>query len=1224
MFALKSFVAESTHAANFIGNFDNRQGSIGISVTVRLSENTSTNCYTTSVYIPALTMSYRSFNVPNCDVTPYRLEWNTNCDFGNITPTLDISGTSYLYGNPVVHCTGTNSSVNITSSSCVNSAGVDTGNVSWTSPSGSDGANIDYYKIYRTLGSNPDLDNSPVTVDYVGNITYTTALTLAAPSTGSWNVAVKAFPPAPASTLATSTTSFNCGTGIINPTNLNANANCTGPTPPDNIRVDFNWVGAAPGSFNYVVLYSNAGGADGGANDLVANWPNTLTVATTDLQYIYKSTGWPQGSSYTWRVKATKVSDGTKYYSNASTFTTPSGCTTSFSPAVASYAPIVCASSSDAGGFAESGTDNYANANPDRVKFKWNRGSASPGGYGAIQEEVLQFGTDASFAGSFTSIPMPADATSSQKSQVVNYAFVDARTYYYRVNTKMNNAWYPSTPRKFVPPIDCIHSLGFQPGITPERYNSYCFGGLVYAHFNWKVINTLVPSFTSNTVFKIDRRPNASSSWTQVGTTPSLSWDIQDSTFTSVTEWRVTAYWNGVTASDVRVLGSLLPAAGCATSAPNPPSFEATFQAWQGPCNGPGGGTPSVYFRFSNTSTNESEYWVEISSEPFTGPASTSTTNNWGKIRINGYNGVSLPTRTSYSWDYYSPGGRTGILIGAGPLDTGDANPHTATTTDALVPLEGVTYYWRVKAVNDYGHSSYIYPDGSVIGSAYPSGKSITAPLCKPQYELSPAFVPDSWRNDVTVKSIGVAYGGAGYVQATTTVSITGGGGSGATATATVTGGQVTAVNVTNGGTGFTSAPTVTISGGAGVTATATATATISGGTVTRSFLAGETVTMSVEVANANLPTTASQSYPTSLYFYYKGNTGNVMPNCVTGSAQSTVPSDGDSPPPDQSYAVGAIQKNAKVTVPVRFNVGPTTGTFVAYAYVVPSCAFAGDPANGIDPDWSNNITPAGFTYTVGLNKWFESIGGDVGARNTISVGVDSKTALGRSQSDYLILAKKVGSLVKSKNNYVINNYTSATDVGLPISQVPNGGLYNYFAGKFRSRATGVDLCLPTNTFNSSNYGSAIRFCSGDLNIDVMRSVAGNAVFFIDGDLNINAQLLIQGGNDSTNTAVYIVKGNINVAVGVTDIQGVFITQKSFSDCASICTINSSANQLKVLGAVYADGTEGEGLKLGRTYLDQATNSANPTEVFTFSPKSLLPLSQLLATTNVGWKEIAP
>jgi hypothetical protein len=63
--------------------------------------------------------------------------------------------------------------------------------------------------------------------------------------------------------------------------------------------------------------------------------------------------------------------------------------------------------------------------------------------------------------------------------------------------------------------------------------------------------------------------------------------------------------------------------------------------------------------------------------------------------------------------------------------------------------------------------------------------------------------------------------GGTGYSTAPT-VSFTGGGGTGAAATATVSGGVVTALTITNVGSGYTSSPTVTLTGsGTGATATA-------------------------------------------------------------------------------------------------------------------------------------------------------------------------------------------------------------------------------------------------------------------------------------------------------------------------------------------------------------------------------------------------------------------
>lgn len=74
--------------------------------------------------------------------------------------------------------------------------------------------------------------------------------------------------------------------------------------------------------------------------------------------------------------------------------------------------------------------------------------------------------------------------------------------------------------------------------------------------------------------------------------------------------------------------------------------------------------------------------------------------------------------------------------------------------------------------------------------------------------------------------TLSVTNGGSGYTTAPT-VAISGGGGSGAAATATVAAsGSVTSLTLTNPGTGYTAAPTVTLAGGDGAGATAVATFT--------------------------------------------------------------------------------------------------------------------------------------------------------------------------------------------------------------------------------------------------------------------------------------------------------------------------------------------------------------------------------------------------------------
>jgi len=99
---------------------------------------------------------------------------------------------------------------------------------------------------------------------------------------------------------------------------------------------------------------------------------------------------------------------------------------------------------------------------------------------------------------------------------------------------------------------------------------------------------------------------------------------------------------------------------------------------------------------------------------------------------------------------------------------------------------------------------------------------------CKQRYQAQ------GWS---TLSAITITDGGSGYTSAPT-ITFSGGGGTQAGATATVSGGAVSAITITNGGTGFTSAPTVAFSGGEGSGATATATGmTVSTG---RNFIASD------------------------------------------------------------------------------------------------------------------------------------------------------------------------------------------------------------------------------------------------------------------------------------------------------------------------------------------------------------------------------------------------
>jgi hypothetical protein len=72
-------------------------------------------------------------------------------------------------------------------------------------------------------------------------------------------------------------------------------------------------------------------------------------------------------------------------------------------------------------------------------------------------------------------------------------------------------------------------------------------------------------------------------------------------------------------------------------------------------------------------------------------------------------------------------------------------------------------------------------------------------------------------RSGTTVGTIGVSAGGSGYgfhPFGIPPITITGGSGSGATATATVVNGVITAVTVTNAGTGYSTDPTIAATSG--------------------------------------------------------------------------------------------------------------------------------------------------------------------------------------------------------------------------------------------------------------------------------------------------------------------------------------------------------------------------------------------------------------------------
>lgn len=80
--------------------------------------------------------------------------------------------------------------------------------------------------------------------------------------------------------------------------------------------------------------------------------------------------------------------------------------------------------------------------------------------------------------------------------------------------------------------------------------------------------------------------------------------------------------------------------------------------------------------------------------------------------------------------------------------------------------------------------------------------------------------IPPTVTQEGSLSAISLTSGGTGYTSAPA-VALTGGGGTGATATAIVSAGSVTGFTITNAGSGYTSAPSIALTGGGGGTGAA-------------------------------------------------------------------------------------------------------------------------------------------------------------------------------------------------------------------------------------------------------------------------------------------------------------------------------------------------------------------------------------------------------------------
>jgi hypothetical protein len=279
--------------------------------------------------------------------------------------------------------------------------------------------------------------------------------------------------------------------------------------------------------------------------------------------------------------------------------------------------------------------------------------------------------------------------------------------------------------------------------------------------------------------------------------------------------------------------------------------------------------------------------------------------------------------------------------------------------------------------------------------------------------------------------SVTVTNGGTGYTSAPTVTFVGGGQGINAAATATVAGGAVTAITLTNAGSNYNSAPTVVLTGGGGTGATAAANfayryvdaLVASGATYNYRVLAYN------HLGNSAASNTATQVMPT-----WSAATGVT----ITPNPLPTAP-----PPSPQHYTYGTL---------VRFTAAPT-GTTVAGQY---RFSLNNGTTNTLMQDWSSTATwnmptttPVG-TYTLTVDMRTSAVSATPDASSTFVFGIIAAPASAVrvtpnvasphvNQTAITFTAASVGTTAPqyrfNLNGAVVQDYSTTATWTMPLSQ---------------------------------------------------------------------------------------------------------------------------------------------------------------------------------------------
>ncbi len=166
-----------------------------------------------------------------------------------------------------------------------------------------------------------------------------------------------------------------------------------------------------------------------------------------------------------------------------------------------------------------------------------------------------------------------------------------------------------------------------------------------------------------------------------------------------------------------------------------------------------------------------------------------------------------------------------------------------------------------------------------------------------------------------------------------------------------------------------------------------------------------------------------------------------------------------------------------------------------------------------------------------------------------------------------------------------------------------------YDQSKFATKSTTLP---PSFAFS----GSSLYYINSDLTVNSNASGNGVIIIFVDGDLTISTPTLSYADSDSTSGLVFIVKGDINIAPTVTQINAVLISEGDICTGYSSGTCPSSyqlGSALTINGSLISinPDTSTNHIKFVRTLSD---NSVGAAESVNAQPKYLVILKEILAT----------